>query len=87
MREQRIIRNEKLAEHYTKAVLDSGLTVLIYEMPQKDSVLSEAMTDMVPARDDSNFGTEADASGAFGGFVYRCPIISKILCYFCKSVK
>ncbi|MBR5501784.1 MAG: insulinase family protein [Oscillospiraceae bacterium] len=38
MREQRIIRNEKLAEHYTKAVLDSGLTVLIYEMPQKSSV-------------------------------------------------
>ena len=38
MRERRIIRNEMLAEHYTKAVLDSGLTVLIYEMPQKSSV-------------------------------------------------
>ena len=34
----------------------------IYEMPQKDSVLSEAMTDTVPAYADSSFGTKADAS-------------------------
>ena len=34
----------------------------IYEMPQKESVFSEAMTDTVPAYADSSFGTEADAS-------------------------
>ena len=34
----------------------------IYEMPQEDSVLPEAMTDTVPACDDSIVCTEADAS-------------------------
>ncbi|MBQ4094296.1 MAG: insulinase family protein, partial [Oscillospiraceae bacterium] len=38
MTKRSIIRHEKLGEQYVKAVLENGLTVLVYEMPQKSSV-------------------------------------------------
>jgi len=38
MTKRSIIRHEKLGEQYVKAVLENGLTVLVYEMPHKSSV-------------------------------------------------